>query len=92
MCLITRGREASGQEIRPDVGLPLMGPDGKWNEIGVLLFKLKKKNDSGGFSGNPGKDLTRVHSGQYVIKACFKSGSNIVGLVFLLLVSGFGHT
>lgn len=43
MCLVTRGREASGQEVRPDVGLPLMGPDGKWNEIGVLLFKLKKK-------------------------------------------------
>lgn len=43
MCLVTRGREASGQEIHPDVGLPLMGPDGKWNEIGVLLFKLLKK-------------------------------------------------
>lgn len=43
MCLVTHGREASGQEIRPDVGLPLMGPDGKWNEIGVLLFKLQKK-------------------------------------------------
>ena len=66
-----------------DISLPLIGPGGKG------IAQASVKFDSYHFSGNPRRDLTRVHHpGQYLIKAFFKFDSNIMELVvlgFLLL-------
>jgi hypothetical protein len=58
--------------------LPLIGPGGASDGLMGLPFKASAKCHWLPFSENPGMDLVRVHhSGQDLIKFCFKSGSKL---------------
>jgi hypothetical protein len=70
---------------------PMLAPDWiRWQiRRPCLPFEASANFDSLTFPGNPRIVLARVHHpGQYLIKACFKIGSKIVALAFLLGFSG----
>lgn len=84
-------RQLPRQKQCQDTCLSLIGPGGKCIALWVCLYKALQ-NVTVTTSGKARMVLARVHhSGQYLIKNCFKFGSEIV-LVILVSTGGFNSS